>query len=438
MQVSANDGGNGEFSICVPTYNRAPLLARCLSHLCQFSDIKFEIIIGDNCSTDNTREVVASFADQFPDLKYVLHTTNLGFSRNMDSILRRASRKYIYILSDDDFLFEGALIVVRAIMASQPQVVAVAGRYIGIRKYLSHIDVNYGDAVATILERCAHAKLLTNFVMCDGHPFMRREVFQRHCAYWDRTIGLFPLFMQLLNHGEVMVVDKPFFQHLANQESLTGSMTEAWMLDMANADFEMALSSRESLPLRDQLGVTRQSFLQMMYFQAARMALTRNSYYLMWLFLRRLNAISGAGGDLLVHVEANLMHDIISARVLQVIQDTVFDLVLFDSSQSTLTLVDALKSKLPNTEFRKMRDSEAGVASALHLIAEYDDSICISGPVLVLADIFVQLRLSEFDAELLVNESRLSVSYRDSHARSLLTQTCSSFEILLARYSTDE
>lgn len=438
MKVSPMNRGHGEFSICVPTYNRAQHLERCLSHLSQFTDKNFEIVIGDNCSTDNTQAVVSSFSDKFSDFKYIRHHENLGFARNMDAILRRASRQLIYILSDDDFLFEGALTVVGTIMASQPQVVAVAGKYIGVKKCITDLDVNYSDAVVTILERHAHAKLLNNFVMCDGHPFIRRNVFQRHCAYWDRTIGLFPLFMQLLSHGEVMVVNKPFFQHLANEDSLTGSMTEAWMLDMANADFELALSTRESLHLREQLGATRQSFLQMMYFQAARMALTRKSYYVMWLFLRRLNAIQGAGSDLMVHVETTLMHDIVLARVAQILQDANFDLVFLDENELTQVLVEALKSKLPGTIFRSAQRASGSAEDGLHLIADYDVSSCATGPILVLADVFAQLRLSEFAADLRIQEHKLSINYQDPVALGLLTQACSSFEVLRARYSTDD
>ncbi len=83
-----------KFSICIPTFNRAHTLRICLSYLAGFSSKDFELIIGDNCSSDNTAEVVSEFADIFPHMIYVQRKENIGFARNMDSILRIATREY--------------------------------------------------------------------------------------------------------------------------------------------------------------------------------------------------------------------------------------------------------------------------------------------------------------------------------------------------------
>ena len=53
-------------SICIPTYNRASFLkealSRVLSQLSQIKDNnKIELLVSDNCSTDNTAEVVSEF-----------------------------------------------------------------------------------------------------------------------------------------------------------------------------------------------------------------------------------------------------------------------------------------------------------------------------------------------------------------------------------------
>jgi glycosyltransferase involved in cell wall biosynthesis len=98
-----------DISICITTYNRSSLLRQCLESLANFEDTSFELIIGDNASEDETQVIIAELKNKFPYFINVQHKTNIGFARNMDSILRHASRKYVYILNDDDIVFENAL-----------------------------------------------------------------------------------------------------------------------------------------------------------------------------------------------------------------------------------------------------------------------------------------------------------------------------------------
>lgn len=72
-------------SVIIATYNRAYILSECLESLaCQTAapDL-FEVIVVDNNSTDNTAEVVASFADKVPNLRLIKEPSQgLGHARN--------------------------------------------------------------------------------------------------------------------------------------------------------------------------------------------------------------------------------------------------------------------------------------------------------------------------------------------------------------------
>lgn len=49
-------------SVCVVTYNQEKFIAECLQSLVeQITDFPFEIIVGEDCSTDKTREIVIEF-----------------------------------------------------------------------------------------------------------------------------------------------------------------------------------------------------------------------------------------------------------------------------------------------------------------------------------------------------------------------------------------
>ena len=81
-----------DISICIPTYNRAALLRRCLSHLLTFRAITYEVIVGDNASSDATPDVAAEFAAKFPYWSYFRHAENVGVTRNYHSILGARGR----------------------------------------------------------------------------------------------------------------------------------------------------------------------------------------------------------------------------------------------------------------------------------------------------------------------------------------------------------
>lgn len=425
------------FSICIPTYNRSGMLSECLQHLLEFSDQRFEVVVGNNASADDTEEVIQSFAPRFQKFKSIRHPENLGFARNMDAILRLATHEFIYILSDDDFVFEEVFDLVRGAFQTHPQAVAVAGKYIGVRKFDVGARIDYSNAVASVLPQQGFDVLLQHYMLCDGHPFMRREIFQRHCAYGDRVIGLFPLFMRLLCFGSVLVIDKPFFQHIANEESLTGSMTEAWMLDMANADFELALSMPQTLGLRDKLAPTREHFLQLMYFQAARMAFTRSAFSLMWLFLRRLRGVQGGSEGVFLGAEHAFIHEVLVQRVAQIVTDAGFSAVVVDDSPICQVVAKEVSQLLPAVHFTTELSEISAGGRIVWLCPAFKPELGAQQPSIALSDLFDQLRLTPSQGALVLEQSRVSVHYEDMSTQQKLKTPDQGFQVLCSRYATN-
>lgn len=96
------------FSIVIPTYNRAKFLNAAIATTLQQTYKDFELIISNNCSTDNTREVVKSFKDK--RIRYYENKINIGGEPNMKKVMSYARGKYIFTLGDDDFiLYENTL-----------------------------------------------------------------------------------------------------------------------------------------------------------------------------------------------------------------------------------------------------------------------------------------------------------------------------------------
>src|SRR5258708_9139005 len=103
------------FSIIIPTYNRAQLLKATLTITLKQSFQNFEIIVSNNCSTDETRDVVRSFSDK--RIRYYENNKNIGGEPNMKKAMSYARGKYIFTMGDDDFiLYEDTLGKVKKII----------------------------------------------------------------------------------------------------------------------------------------------------------------------------------------------------------------------------------------------------------------------------------------------------------------------------------
>ncbi len=98
-------------SVCVVTYNQEKYIAECLQSLVdQVTDFPFEIIVGEDCSTDRTREIVEEFALKYPGLivrNY--HDENVGAVENIIKTYRVAKGKYICHMDGDDYALPGKL-----------------------------------------------------------------------------------------------------------------------------------------------------------------------------------------------------------------------------------------------------------------------------------------------------------------------------------------
>ncbi len=94
-------------SVILPTHNRAHLLVRAIKSALSQTFGDFELLVIDDCSTDNTREIVAGFDDL--RLRYQRHSLNGGAGVARNTGIRAASGEYIAFLDSDDEWLPGKL-----------------------------------------------------------------------------------------------------------------------------------------------------------------------------------------------------------------------------------------------------------------------------------------------------------------------------------------
>lgn len=92
-------------SVCIITYNHGKYLREAIdSVLIQKVNFNFEIIVADDYSLDDTRQILFEYKERFPNLfKLILQEKNVGAAQNWYDLLFMAKAKYISYFEGDDY-----------------------------------------------------------------------------------------------------------------------------------------------------------------------------------------------------------------------------------------------------------------------------------------------------------------------------------------------
>lgn len=112
-------------SIVVITYNQEKSLPLTLDSLLQQkTDFPFEIVVGEDCSTDGTRAVLADYANRFPQvIRPIYNEENKGILGNYVSTLSQCKGKYVASCAGDDSWYDEEKLQMQVdIMENQPEI----------------------------------------------------------------------------------------------------------------------------------------------------------------------------------------------------------------------------------------------------------------------------------------------------------------------------
>jgi abequosyltransferase len=148
-------------TIGIPTFNGATCLGDTLDNvmreLAASKKDVVEVVISNNASQDSTRDIAKSYADKNSSLvAYYENEQNVGFDRNVDLLVKRARGKFVWILSDDDHLKEGAVSKILEVIEAHPGIQAIC--------------VNYKSAISLDIRQDCLCK--------DGSDFFRKSKFK--------------------------------------------------------------------------------------------------------------------------------------------------------------------------------------------------------------------------------------------------------------------
>lgn len=169
-------------TIVIPTHNRSKFLSKSLNILLPQIELYKEavdLLVSDNCSDDDTREVVMGFKNRFTDcLIYNCNDKDEGYLFNFNIGVHLSNSEYIYLLGDDDIVPDGFVSSLLEIIQKNEEVGLFHINYLQFSNRLSKLKLFYSQkSFGKINEKYDFRDFLTEFY--DGPTFMSSLVFKK-------------------------------------------------------------------------------------------------------------------------------------------------------------------------------------------------------------------------------------------------------------------
>ncbi len=204
-----------KISVCLLTYNRAKYLPQTLDTIIAQSFRDFELIISDNCSTDNTQQVCLRYAKKDARIKYRRNERNLGMTGNLNACISVASGKYIANLFDGDLYDTTLLEKWLSVLEAYPQAAFVFNAYCELGTNGKERKV-YTES----LPKCFPGQVLLENIYFKRWRFdspvfgtvMARRLVYEEAGFFDERFGFFSdvdMWMRLAERYHVGYINEP-------------------------------------------------------------------------------------------------------------------------------------------------------------------------------------------------------------------------------------
>jgi len=305
-------------SICIPTYNRAGLLRETLDILADQlqHNPSFEIVVSNNCSSDNTIEVLEDFKKGWEKFRYITQPKVLALMENLATSMQLARGKYLYTLSDDDRLIIKSLLNAITLMEQQPNIVGVFGGHEECDGK-ANLSTTYKKVEKTVIfpKGFGSKKEIVGKMGRLWHPVIRTEICHRFClaSYNKYAWGYWQFASQMLDHGSIAVIPDIFYQHLHTKVRAESDLTEGWYHDMYRSDFETFIGEMGQGSTDNLLYVSRKASLA--YIQGAKWAMLKGEWINARRFLLRARAYGMYKEKQLRELEQSCLLRIVAERL---------------------------------------------------------------------------------------------------------------------------
>lgn len=189
-------------SVFMTTYNQEKYIERAInSVLEQRTNFGFELLIGEDCSTDDTRDIVQKYEKKYTNIKAVYHNQNVGIYRNEQSLWERCKGKYIAMLEGDDYWCDRNKLQIQFdFLEENKQFVGYAHSHYNDREGMGCeiAKINGGSYTRDDALKNRYLSHTSTFFFRNWFKYISKEQFEEFCQ------------MKVLSHGKLVVASAMF------------------------------------------------------------------------------------------------------------------------------------------------------------------------------------------------------------------------------------
>lgn len=201
-------------SVVMCTYNGAQFLPEQLDSILNQTYPVYELIIQDDCSTDNTWEIISRYAENYPVIRAMRNSQNLGFNRNFKDAMLKAEGDLIAIADQDDIWYVQKL---------EKQVQTIGSHDLCFSAY--HRDKVFSKFCKQVVLPAYNLERLM-FVNCiPGHSMLVRRDFLHEPSHWHEHICYDWWFLICAHFGRgIACVAEPLNWHRPHEASAIATL----------------------------------------------------------------------------------------------------------------------------------------------------------------------------------------------------------------------
>jgi glycosyltransferase involved in cell wall biosynthesis len=191
-------------SICMLAYNHEKYIGQAIdSVLMQKVSFPYEIVIGEDCSTDTTREIVLDYQRRYPErIRLLLPEHNMGMMANSRQVLHASRGEYVALLEGDDYWLTDSKLQTQVTFLDQHPEFSLhchPVRLLHAEGGLSDDRVRHKRSIIRLPDLAAgNALIRTCSVMLRGELCRRLPAWFDHCR-----VGDLPLFLWAAHAGDI-------------------------------------------------------------------------------------------------------------------------------------------------------------------------------------------------------------------------------------------
>jgi glycosyltransferase involved in cell wall biosynthesis len=201
-------------SVIIPCYNHGHFLPEAIASVLAQSYGPIEIVVVDDGSTDNTRQV----AGRYPEVKYV-YKENAGLSAARNTGIEKSTGDFLVFLDADDWLYKDAVETNLQFFLKNPEFAFVSGSY---DRFLVAENIYQEEIVSLTLDPYWHL-LHGNFIGAPAVAMYQRWVFEKFrfdiclkaCEDYDMYLNIFREY-KVLHHSHKVAA---YRTHTSNMSS---------------------------------------------------------------------------------------------------------------------------------------------------------------------------------------------------------------------------